>query len=238
MKPQLAAQPTVLVPHIGRDIFAALDELLHLLGGGLVVGADGALELLDAQSRAVALGESHAVVLDVVGAAALDLGYLMRGSAQVRDHGTPVEVAVAYAGERAAALLRQLIQLRGKLGGGVPRIQRLLAGGDGVDTQLRADGEYLLKLRDRGACGDNADVGLELRHALLCRRRGLDRNADEGIAVANNLGDVLADVVLIAAECADNFSAVLKNVPHKVAAHLSRAVLNYSNFSFHDKTPP
>ena len=77
MQTHLAAQPAVLIPHVGRDIFAALDKLLHLVGRGLVIAADGLVELVDSQTCAVAFGQSYAVVLDVIPAAALDLGDLM-----------------------------------------------------------------------------------------------------------------------------------------------------------------
>ena len=80
MQPHLAAKPAVLVPHIRRHIFSALYKLLHLVRRGVVVAADGLVEFVDAKPCAVTLGKRHAVVLDIVPAAALDLGYLVRGA--------------------------------------------------------------------------------------------------------------------------------------------------------------
>ena len=233
MQIHLAAQPAVLVPHIGGDILAALDKLLHLIGRSVIIAADGLVELIDREAGAVTLGKSDAVVLNVIPAAAFDLCDFVGGAGKVRDHGAPIEVAVADTGECAAAFLGELIELCGESGGGVPRIEGFLAGGDGVDAVLCADGEDILQLRDGAARGDDAHIGLELTDALVRVGGVLDRDADEGITVAYNLGDILADVGLVAAESADQLTAVLKHITHEIAAHLTCTVLNDFDFAIH-----
>ena len=98
---------------------------------------------------------------------------------------------------------------------------------------LCANGEYLLKLRYGAARCDYAHVRLELAYAPVGIGRVFDGNAHLREAVAYNFGDIFADVVLVAAERADQLAAVLENIAHEIAAHFACAVLNYSYFAIH-----
>ena len=182
----------------------------------------------------MAFGQRYAVVLDVVRAAAFNLGDLVGGAGEVRDQSAPIKIAVADAGEGAVAFLGELVKLCGEGGGGVPRIERLFAGGDGVHAVLCADGENVLKLCYGAAGGYDAHVGLELADARVGSRRVFYLDADGREAVADDFGDVFADMVLVAAECADQLAVMLDHIAHEIAAHLAGSVLYYSDFAFHN----
>ena len=179
------------------------------------------------------LCKSYAVVLDIIPAAALDLGDLMRGAGEVCYHRAPVQVAVSDAGEGTAALFCQLIELFGYCRRGIPRIQRFLACGYGVNAVFCADSEDIFKLRHRAARCDYAHIGLELAHASVGIGRVFDRDSDMGEAVADYFGDIFADVIFVAAERADKLPTVLKDVTHKITAHFACTVLYYSDFAIH-----
>ena len=99
---------------------------------------------------------------------------------------------------------------------------------------LGADGEDVLKLGYGAAGGYNAHVGLELADACVGGRRVFYLDADGREAVADDLGDILADMVLVAAECADQLTVMLDHIAHEIAAHLACSVLYYSDFAFHN----
>ena len=179
------------------------------------------------------LGERNAVVLDIVPAAALNLRDFVRGAGKVRDHRAPVKVTVAHTGECAAALLGELVELRGKGRGGVPGIQSLLTGGDGIDAVLCADGENVLELCNGASRCDYADVGLELTDAPVGVCGIFNGDSDMGKASADYLGDIFSYVAFVAAECADQLSVMLDDIAHKIAAHLTGTVLNDFYFAIH-----
>ena len=229
---QLFAEPAVLVPHVGGDVFAALHNLPDLVGGQAVAGADLLLELRQGHACAVALGQRNAVVLHVIAAGALDLFDAGHGARKVCHHGAPVQIGIAAAAERAAARLGQPVQLFGQRRRGVPGIQRLLAGGDGVDAVCRADGIGLLKLRHSAARCDNAHIRPgRLEHRVRLGRRA-DRYADLP-AAADDLGNVLADYGGVHVEGSHQFSALFHDIAHQIRAHLSAAILRNPDLAIH-----
>ena len=152
----LAAKPSLLVTHIGRNIPAAFYHFFQLVGRHIVDVGDLLLETFQCKAGAVAFCQCDTVVFHIVPAAAQNFRDLEGGAGQVGYHGAPHKIAVAHTGQGAAALLGKGIQLMSKGRGRIPRVQGLLTGGDGIDSMSGTDGENVLQLCDSASGGGDA----------------------------------------------------------------------------------
>ena len=119
-------------------------------------------------------------------------------------------------------------------GGGRPRIDGLLAGGDDVDPALYAFLHVVADVADEAEQRDDGDVRVTfVEHPV---RVVADENA--GLhAQLREIAHIHADDGGVDVDGADDLRAVLMQIAQDVLGHLAAAVLNDPDF-FHTKIPP
>ena len=180
------------------------------------------------------LGQRKAVFIDVVAVSALDLGDPVAAARDEADQIDPENILHAAAGDGAAGLFGQRVEAVDRGGGGRPRIDGLLAGGDDVDPALYAFLHVVADVADEAEQRDDGDVRVTfVEHPV---RVVADENA--GLhAQLREIAHVHADDGGVDVNRADDLRAVLMQIAQDVLGHLAAAVLNDPDF-FHTKIPP
>ena len=115
-------------------------------------------KFLRREVAAVRLGQRKAVFIDVVAVSALDLGDPVAAACDEADQIDPENILHAAAGDGAACLFGQRVEAIDCGGGGRPRIDGLLAGGDDVDPALYAFLHVVADVADEAEQRDDGNV--------------------------------------------------------------------------------
>ncbi len=217
---QLVADGLGGVPGVGRLKDLGMRDLL--------------LELLRGQIAAVRLGQRQAVLVHVVAVRALDLGQLVHAACDEAHDVDPEDVLHAAAGDGAARLLGQRVQLVDLGRGGRPGIDGLLAGGDDVDAARNALFNVGVDVVDEAEQRHDGDVRVALVEHLV-RVVGDDHAGLH--AQLRIVAHVHADDRGIDVNRAHDLRAVLMQIAQDVLGHLAAAVLHNLDL-VHGKRPP
>ena len=191
-------------------------------------------KFLRREVAAVRLGQRKAVFIDVVAVSALDLGDPVAAARDEADQIDPENILHAAAGDGAAGLFGQRVEAVDRGGGGRPRIDGLLTGGDDVDPALYAFLHVFADVADEAEQRDDGNVRVTfVEHPV---RVVADENA--GLyAQLREIAHIHADDGGVDVDGADDLRAVLMQIAQDVLGHLAAAVLNDPDF-FHTKIPP